>query len=56
MDRAVGIDLWTTNSGDDLIGEAVHRPQTTEAVITVPAYFNDAQHQATPDAYERKEQ
>ncbi|MFM9435142.1 molecular chaperone DnaK [Janthinobacterium sp. CG_23.3] len=32
-------------SAEDYLGEAV-----TEAVITVPAYFNDAQRQATKDA------
>ena len=32
-------------TADDYLGEAV-----TEAVITVPAYFNDAQRQATKDA------
>jgi molecular chaperone DnaK len=32
-------------TGQDFIGEAV-----TDAVITVPAYFNDAQRQATKDA------
>jgi len=31
--------------GEDYLGEKV-----TEAVITVPAYFNDAQRQATKDA------
>lgn len=32
-------------TAEDYLGEAV-----TEAVITVPAYFNDAQRQATKDA------
>src|SRR3546814_17037888 len=32
-------------TADDDLGEKV-----TEAVITVPAYFNDSQHQATKDA------
>ena len=32
-------------TAEDFLGEPV-----TEAVITVPAYFNDAQRQATKDA------
>jgi molecular chaperone DnaK len=32
-------------TAEDYLGEPV-----TEAVITVPAYFNDAQRQATKDA------
>ena len=32
-------------TAEDYLGEEV-----TEAVITVPAYFNDAQRQATKDA------
>lgn len=32
-------------TAEDFLGETV-----TEAVITVPAYFNDAQRQATKDA------
>ena len=32
-------------TAEDYLGETV-----TEAVITVPAYFNDAQRQATKDA------
>jgi molecular chaperone DnaK len=32
-------------TAEDYLGEAV-----TEAVITVPAYFNDSQRQATKDA------
>ena len=32
-------------AAEDYLGESV-----TEAVITVPAYFNDAQRQATKDA------
>ncbi|HCT43802.1 MAG TPA: molecular chaperone DnaK, partial [Phycisphaerales bacterium] len=34
-------------TAEDYLGESV-----TEAVITVPAYFNDAQRQATKDAGE----
>lgn len=34
-------------TAEDFLGETV-----TEAVITVPAYFNDAQRQATKDAVE----
>ena len=33
------------SAAEDYLGEKV-----TEAVITVPAYFNDAQRQATKDA------
>ena len=35
----------TKSAAEDYLGETV-----TEAVITVPAYFNDAQRQATKDA------
>ena len=37
--------LKMKKTAEDFLGEPV-----TEAVITVPAYFNDAQRQATKDA------
>src|SRR5438105_3062351 len=52
MPKVIGVDLGTTNSvvavmeaGEPTLGERV-----AEAVITVPAYFNDSQRQATKDA------
>ena len=38
-------DAWV-----EVKGKKMAPPQVTEAVITVPAYFNDAQRQATKDA------
>ena len=32
------------------IAENFHREEVKDAVVTVPAYFNDAQRQATKDA------
>src|SRR5437867_3629083 len=64
MSKIIGIDLGTTNSVVAVMegGEPVviTNPEGsrltpsvvafTKAVITVPAYFNDAQRQATKDA------
>ena len=42
---AVEIDITGKKTAEDFLGEEV-----TQAVITVPAYFNDSQRQATKDA------
>ena len=37
-------------TAEDYLGEEVKEAVVTEAVVTVPAYFNDSQRQATKDA------
>src|SRR5436190_1121441 len=39
-----------TDDGERLVGQPAKRQTVEQAVITVPAYFNDAQRQATKDA------
>src|SRR5918995_310713 len=39
-----------TGDGERLVGPPAKRQQVTDAVITVPAYFNNAQREATKDA------
>ena len=39
-----------TKTGERLVGQVAKRQAVTKAVITVPAYFNDAQRQATKEA------
>src|SRR6266498_3273366 len=37
-------------TNERLVGQVARRETITQAVITVPAYFNDSQRQATKDA------
>jgi len=43
-------DLRLRSSKDEGTAEAYLGEKVTDAVITVPAYFNDSQRQATKDA------